>query len=203
MQRGLFIGAHLDDIELGCGATITKYSASWEIKCIILSANQENPKSKMLISEMYKSMKELGVQKSNIIVGSFRTRHFDQSRQEIRDFLIKVKEEFNTDAVFTHAVSDIHQDHVVTCQEAQRIFREKSIFGFEIQRSSPYFYPRLYIILTNEDVKAKIRALSQYETYKGKNVYFKPEVIRSLLVTRGVFVGQQFAEGFEVYNLVL
>lgn len=202
IRKVLFIGAHPDDIELGCGATIAKHIASWQVRCVILSANQENPENVRLVTELSKSLRELGVDEENIAIGDFRTRYFDQSRQAIRDFLLREKGEFNPDAVFTHALSDIHQDHIVTCQEVQRIFRDKNLFGFEIQRSTPHFYPTLHIALSLEDVEAKIRALSRYETYRNKP-YLSPEVIKSLLITRGLFVEEQFAEAFEVYSLII
>ena len=202
MQKVLFIGAHPDDIELGCGATITKYVTFWEIRCIILSRNDEDPQHISLIDELNKSLKELGVKAENITIGNFRTRYFDLCRQEIRDFLLKQRKGFDPDAVFTHAFSDMHQDHVVTSQEVQRIFRETSLFGFEIDEIETQIIIALYIGLSAKDVEAKIRALSQYETYKNK-AYFKPEVIKSLLTTRGVGIEAQFAEAFEVYKLVI
>ena len=60
-RRLLFIGAHPDDIELGCGAMIAQVSQKTEVLCVTLSDNQKNPSLSNLVPEHYRSMEILGV----------------------------------------------------------------------------------------------------------------------------------------------
>ncbi len=90
-KESSFIGAHPDDIELGCGALIANISASKDIICVTLSDNQKNPLLRNVVAEHYESMAVLGVEKQNVIFGSFETRRFAHQRQEILEFLITIE----------------------------------------------------------------------------------------------------------------
>lgn len=200
-KRILFIGAHPDDIELGCGATIDKLAGTNEMHFLTLSRNLDQKDHSQLVSEHTQSLMSLGAKKENIILADFKTRYFEDSKQQISDYLFKINKKIDPDYVFTHCRSDIHQDHMVITDKVLRIFRTKSIFGFEVLRSSPFFIPQFKIVVSAENVKKKIAALSHFKTYSNKN-YFSPEVIRSQAVVRGVFTEDSFAEAFEIYSIV-
>ena len=65
----LFIGAHPDDIELGCGALIAHILPQSEVMCVTLSDNQKNPQLPNLPAEHYRSMAVLGVPEKNVVLG--------------------------------------------------------------------------------------------------------------------------------------
>lgn len=202
-QRLLFIGAHPDDIELGCGALlhhIARQKQS-EILCVTLSDNQKNPALKNLIEEMYASMDVLGVPRERILLERFTTRQFHEARQELLDYLIRLRRDFQPDLVFVHSRQDIHQDHNVVTDEALRAFRGTTLLGFEIIRSSYGFFPQFLIEVTEEDVQAKVNALSCYKTYAEKN-YFDPEVIKATLKRNGAIAERPYAEGFDILRLI-
>ena len=73
-QRLLFLGAHPDDIELGCGALIAHIGGHADLRCVTLSDNQKNPALKNVVEEHYRSMAVLGVEKPQIILKDFETR---------------------------------------------------------------------------------------------------------------------------------
>ena len=60
-KKVCFIGAHPDDIELGCGALIARISGKTDVRCVTFSNNQKNPLLKNLVEEHYASMQTLGV----------------------------------------------------------------------------------------------------------------------------------------------
>nr|BAL57232.1 hypothetical conserved protein [uncultured Chloroflexota bacterium]BAL58050.1 hypothetical conserved protein [uncultured Chloroflexota bacterium] len=202
-QRVLFIGAHPDDIELGCGALIHHIARSRksEILCVTLSDNQKNPALKNLIQEMYASMEVLGVPPERILLGKFTTRHFHETRQELLDYLVHLRRDFQPEIVFVHSRQDIHQDHNIVTEEALRAFRGTTLFGFEIIRSSYGFFPQIFLEVDEEDVQAKVEALACYETYAEKN-YFDPEVIRATLKRNGAISERAYAEGFDLLRLI-
>src|SRR5512137_399440 len=79
-KRTLFLGAHPDDIELGCGALIHHIRSISDVLCVTLSDNQKNPLLKNVVEEHFRSMEILGVPKDKVILGEFTTRIFHDSR---------------------------------------------------------------------------------------------------------------------------
>ncbi|MBI2332779.1 MAG: PIG-L family deacetylase, partial [Chloroflexi bacterium] len=75
-KRVLFLGAHPDDIEIGCGALIHNIVNKTEILCVTLSDNQKNPDLAKVKNEHLRSMKILGVPEEKIVFGPFTTRIF-------------------------------------------------------------------------------------------------------------------------------
>ena len=200
-KKVLFIGAHPDDIELGCGALIADLSASAEITCVTLSDNQKNPLLGNVVTEHYASMALLGVKKGNVIFGSFETRCFMHQRQEILEFLITQKKDHLPDVVFVHSQADLHQDHNAVTQEALRAFRGTSIFGYDVIRSSQGFFPTLLVEVSESDVNQKIASLAAYKTYADK-YYLNPELTKAILIRNGALCERKYAEGFDILRIV-
>jgi len=200
-RKVCFIGAHPDDIELGCGALIAHISSASEVLCVTLSDNQKNPLLTKVVDEHYASMAVLGVPRDHTVVGQFETRRFPHARQEILEYLIKLKQDFHPDIVFVHTKADLHQDHGTVTEESLRAFRGISVLGFDVLRSSYGFFPNFLVEVCKEDVDRKIEALSQYHTYADK-YYFNPDVTRSTLIRHGALAERPFAEGFDILRII-
>jgi LmbE family N-acetylglucosaminyl deacetylase len=203
-QKVLFMGAHPDDIEIGCGALlshITHQCSECDIRCVTLSDNQKNPKLKNLVQEHYRSMEVLGVPKEKVILGTFETRNFPRDRQEILEYLYGLNHTFEPDIVFAHSPADIHQDHGVVTTESLRAFRGKTVLGFDVLRSSYGFFPHFLMEVDEQDVECKVRALAQYETYRDV-YYFNSDITRSTLVRHGALAEMPYAEGFDILRIV-
>jgi LmbE family N-acetylglucosaminyl deacetylase len=200
-QRVLFLGAHPDDIEIGCGALIAHITDQTDILSVTLSDNQKNPDLAHLVDEHYKSMAVLGVPKEKAILGTFETRRFPHFRQEILEYMIQINRSFKPDIVFVHTKSDIHQDHATVTEEALRAFRGTSVLGYDVIRSSYGFFPSFLVEVTEADVEKKIEALGQYATYANR-YYFSSEITRSTLVRNGAICERHYAEGFDILRIV-
>ena len=200
-KKILFLGAHPDDIELGCGALLANISKRVDIFAVTLSNNQKNPALEKVVDEHYRSMEILGVGPEQVVLGPFETRNFPRDRQEILEFLFDLNRKHHPDMVFVHTSADIHQDHSVTTMEALRAFRGTTVLGFDVMRSSYGFFPHFLIEVTQEDVEKKVEALSAYETYKDK-YYFSPGIIRSTSVRHGSLAERPFAEGFDILRVI-
>jgi len=200
-KRIFFLGAHPDDIELGCGALIAHIAKKADIRCVTLSDNQKNPALKNLVDEHYRSMNLLGVPQEKIILGSFETRRFPQSRQEILEYLFDLNHKFEPEIVFVHTRADLHQDHATVTEEALRAFRGTSIFGYDVIRSSYGFFPSFLVEVDERDVELKIKALAEYDTYANK-YYFKPEVTRATLIRHGAIAERNYAEAFDILRII-
>jgi LmbE family N-acetylglucosaminyl deacetylase len=200
-RKVCFIGAHPDDIELGCGALIAHIASKSELLCVTLSDNQKNPALKHVVEEQQRSMTVLGVPSRNVVVGSFETRRFPHFRQEILEYLIELNREHHPEIVFVHTRSDIHQDHAAVTDEALRAFRGTTVLGFDVIRSSHGFFPSFLVEVSEADVQKKIEALAQYKTYQDK-YYFKADVTRATLIRHGAMAERPFAEGFDILRII-
>lgn len=197
----LLLGAHPDDIELGCGALLHHMVKQTEVLCVTLSDNQKNPDLRNVKNEHHESMAVLGVPKEKIVLGPFTTRIFHDSRQDILEYFLKLRREFKPDLIFVHSRQDVHQDHNTMTDEALRAFRGITVLGFDVVRSSYGFFPHFLVEVSEEDVNKKIEALSCYETYRDR-YYFNKELTRSIMVRHGALAECPFAEGFDILRIV-
>jgi LmbE family N-acetylglucosaminyl deacetylase len=200
-QRVLFLGAHPDDIELGCGALLHHIAPQTDVLCVTLSDNQKNPELKKVVDEHHRAMSILGIRRESIVIGQFTTRIFQDQRQEILEYLLKLREEFQPELIFVHSKQDIHQDHNVMTEEALRAYRGITVLGFDVIRSSYGFFPHFLVEVGETDVTAKVEALKQYRTYADR-YYFNPELIRSIMVRHGALAECRYAEGFDILRIV-
>lgn len=199
-------GAHPDDFEVGCAGTILKYLKDINLRIYVMSDRYEDGKMRNM-KEKDKSIKILGLEKIHLEVFDIPTRIFHDYQSKIRNILYDIATKTEVDVVFTPPINDIHQDHIVLADEVLRLFREKTVFGYEVIRSGYNFKPQLHIKLTDEIVERKIKAAqcykSQWSTTKSGGYYFSKEVMKGLMRSRGAQFGLEYAEAFEVYHLKL
>ena len=200
-KKVCFIGAHPDDIEIGCGALIARIAGKADVRCVTFSNNQKNPLLGALVEEHYASMGTLGVPRERVNLLEFETRRFQEYRQDILEEMIHILREDDPDIVFVHSKSDVHQDHGVLTQEALRAFRGRTVLGFDVIRSSYGFFPDFLVGVDECDVQKKLDALACYKTYEGK-YYFSPDVTRATLIRNGAICERPFAEGFDILRIV-
>lgn len=197
----LCIGAHPDDIELGCGALIADIVSQTRVICVTISDNQKNPLHQNLVPEHHASMAILGVKPEHVIVHDFITRRLKAARQEILEVMIDLKKTFQPEVVFVHTAKDIHQDHQTVTEEALRAFRGTSLLGFDVLRSSYGFFPDFLVEVSEEGVQTKVQALKAYKTYEDK-YYFDEQIIRATALRHGALAERPFAEGFDILRIV-
>jgi LmbE family N-acetylglucosaminyl deacetylase len=200
-SRVLFIGAHPDDIELGCGALISHILPISEVMCVTLSDNQKNPLLTNLPEEHHRSMAVLGVPEKNVVLGQFETRRFPELRQEILEYMIRLNRTFKPEIVFVHTKADIHQDHATITEEGLRAFRGTTVLGYDVLRSSYGFFPNFLVEVTQQDVDCKIAALREYKTYESK-YYFDENIQRATMIRHGALAERPYAEGFDILRVV-
>jgi LmbE family N-acetylglucosaminyl deacetylase len=201
-KKVLFLGAHPDDIEIGCGALIHHIvKQRTDFLCVTLSENRIIPDLINVKDEHFRSMKVLGVPEDKIAFGPFITRVFPDARQEILEYFLKLRKDFKPDLIFTHSKQDVHQDHNTMTDESLRAFRGITVLGYDVVRSSYGFFPHFLVEVTEEDVNKKIEALAEYETYRDR-YYFNAELTRSIMMRHGALAECPFAEGFDILRIV-
>ena len=201
-QRILILAPHTDDGEFGCGGSIAKFIEDGkEVFYLAFSAAEESVPKKMpsdiLRSEVKDATSTLGIKGENLFVLKYSVREFLKYRQGILEDMIKFSKEIHPDLVMLPSTSDTHQDHQVVLQEGFRAFKKTTMLGYEIPWNNLTFSTNAFIFLERRHLDKKISALKHYISQLGRS-YVTEEFIRSLAITRGVQIGTEYAETFEV-----
>ena len=199
-KRILLVAAHPDDIESGCGGTVSKYRECGNtVKAVMFAPCLEDPLNAGILQEFRAAMRDLGVEEA--IENSFPRNILEQSRQQIRNILYNLKVSFDPQVVFCPPLNDLHQDHRNVAECCLTIFRDSAtLLAYEIVRSTVNFNPNLYIQLSKEEMKRKLAVLRHYKT-QSRRFYFKPEIFTAQAIIRGSQIQTRYAEAFEVMRM--
>lgn len=206
-KKAFVLAPHTDDGELGCGGTISKLMDSGvEVFYIAFSTAEESvpegfPKNQLEF-EVKKATKVLGIADENLIIFKFPVRKLNYNRQEILEKLITLRNKHNPDLIFMPSLNDVHQDHKTVAEEGLRAFKNKTILGYELIWNNLKFNTDCFVSLTEKDIDLKVSALQEYKTQHNRP-YMTKEFIYSLARVRGVQIGYEFAETFEVIRWVI
>ena len=207
MERILILAPHTDDGEFGCGGSIAKLiEEGKEVFYVAFSTAEESIPSgypeNILEIEVKEATKILGIPSSNLIIYGFQVRKLNYVRQEILEELVKMKKEIKPDLVFMPSSNDLHQDHYTIAMEGMRAFKQVSILGYEVPWNNITFHTQAFIKLDKRHIGNKIEALKAYKSQSYKN-YATEDFILSLAKTRGVQIGAEYAETFEVIRWIM
>ena len=203
----LVLAPHTDDGELGLGGTISKLiTEGKKVTYVAFSTAEESvpegfPKD-ILKTEVRNATAKLGIKPENLIIYSYQVRKLNYARQEILEELIRIRRTKKFDLVFIPSLHDIHQDHTTIAQEGLRAFKNTTILGYELIWNNLSFDTQCFVRLSKENIDKKVAALKEYHS-QGKRDYLSEEFIYSLAKARGVQVGSEYAEAFEVVRLFL
>ena len=205
-ERVLVLAPHTDDGELGCGGTLARLAESdAEIRYVAFSiATRSLPDGfapDTLAHEFQAAAAELGLPASCLDTHDFDVRTFPDHRQEILELLIALGADWPPDVVLMPSLKDIHQDHQVIAAEGLRAFKRTTVLGYEIPWNNLNFDYQLYVTLEERHIDRKVAALEKYASQQHRN-YANAEYVRNLARTRGINVGVDQAEAFEVYRVV-
>lgn len=190
MSNVVVLAPHTDDETLGCGGTIAKYiERGSDVYVYAFSCGTSNK------NEFLGACKSLKA--SAHTYSHFHTRTFPEFRQQILDVMIEIKKEINPNVVLLPAKSDCHQDHQVITEEGIRAFKHSTIYGYEMPWNSFGFQNTCYNVLSPDHITSKVIAMNEYISQFNRS-YFKEESIISLARVRGMQIGTEYAECFEV-----
>lgn len=196
--RVLCLGAHSDDIEIGCGATILRLLERRprpEFRWMVWSAAGQREREAKLGARRF-----LGKAATEAVrVHAFRDGYFPAQFAEIKDAFESLAREFQPDIVFTHARDDRHQDHRVVSDLTWNTFRNQLILEYEIPKwDGDLGQPNLYVPVSQATARRKTRSLlSVFGTQRSKD-WFREETFLGLMRLRGIEcrAAEGLAEGF-------
>jgi N-acetylglucosamine malate deacetylase 1 len=203
----LVLAPHTDDGEFGCGGTMARlveqgipvtYAA---FSTAVRSVPADFPRD-VLSKEVREATATLGIDESHLRVFDFDVRTFPTYRQDILELMIGLNDELHPDCVFMPSLNDLHQDHKTVAEEGLRAFKRTTVMGYEIPWNNVTFSNQAYVELKSHHLDKKVAALACYESQQHRN-YASEDYIRNVAVTRGINVGRDLAECFEVYRWIL
>lgn len=205
LKTALFLGAHCDDIEIGCGGTVLKLIGEHpDLNCywVVFSSDARRA------AEAQKSAQRFlrGARRKNVIVKEFRNSFFPYIGAEIKDYFEELRREISPDVIFTHTRFDLHQDHRVICELTWNTFRDHLILEYEIAKyDADLRSPNFFVSLTSEACQEKIATILDCFTSQKDKHWFTGETFVSLLRLRGIECNAKdgYAEGFYWRKLMI
>ncbi len=193
------VGAHPDDIELGCGGTIKAATATGKkVIAIYLTKGEESGNPDTRLCESKKALSILGV--NDVFFGDFKDTEIPSSHTAIK-FLEDFYDKYQPDTILTHTTHDTHQDHRQIAWLSLAAFRNVSkLLAYETPRATGEFSPNYFIDISNY-IQFKWEALKCHLTQKSKR-YLNYESMINLSSYRGSQVGLHAAEAYEVIRYV-
>ena len=207
-ERGLNIlclGAHSDDIEIGCGGTILTLLEKYEIGKIVWVVFCSNEIRKKEAEESAVKFLE-SVEEKEVRVMNYRDGFLPDIWSKVKEEFESLKREFNPDLIFTHTREDRHQDHRIVSDLTWNTFRNHMILEYEIPKyDGDLTTPSLYVEVDRQKAEQKKRMiLESFQSQQNKH-WLDDELLSSLMRIRGVESVSKsgYAEGFHVRKIVL
>jgi len=207
INRILVLGPHTDDGEFGCGGSIARFvEEGKDVYYATFSCAEESvppglPKD-ILLKEVQAASKVMGIKEENLLIYRYPVRKFAHYRQEILEDLVKLNRELQPDLVLMPSNYDLHQDHYTVALEGLRAFKFTSILGYEMPWNNITFTTSSFVILEKRHVEIKLASIKCYRSQTARR-YANEEFIKGLAKTRGVQVGTEYAEAFDVKRWII
>jgi LmbE family N-acetylglucosaminyl deacetylase len=184
VKRVLCLGAHSDDIEIGCGGTVLQMiqqSKSLEFYWLVLCANPERT------LEARRSANAFLVQarKKTIVVKPFRDGFLPYLGPPVKECFEELKKVFTPDVIFTHCRHDLHQDHRLVCELTWNTFRDHFILEYEVPKyDADLRSPNFFVPLSDAQARKKVNNLMRYFTTQRNKRWFREELFYGLMRLR-------------------
>jgi LmbE family N-acetylglucosaminyl deacetylase len=201
----LCLGAHCDDLEIGCGGTILKLTEEREPPSFTWVVFASDPRRE---AEALKTAEALlqRAARARIVIHKFRDGFLPYEGSVVKECFEELKAEASPDLILTHYRGDLHQDHRLISELSWNTFRDHLIFEYEIPKyDGDLGTPNVFVPLDDDLVGRKIDAILRgFPSQAGKR-WFDAETFRSMLRLRGMECNapDKYAEAFYCRKLVV
>jgi LmbE family N-acetylglucosaminyl deacetylase len=182
----LALGAHADDIEIGCGGTLLRLAAEYpelEVHWVVLSGSPERAAEARASADAYLA----GIAKRRIVTETFRDGFFPYEGASVKEFFERLKGEVSPDLILTHRRGDLHQDHRLVAELTWNTFRNHLILEYEIPKyDGDLGTPNFFVHLDDEICDRKTALLMEHFASQRDHRWFTEDLFRSLLRLRGM-----------------
>jgi LmbE family N-acetylglucosaminyl deacetylase len=201
----LCLGAHSDDLELGCGGTVLRLLEELAIErvtWVVLSGDEERA------AEAERSFRRLFDDRCELDfrMQQFRDGFFPYTAVAIKEYFETLKATTGPDLILTHYREDRHQDHRLTSELTYNTFRDHLILEYEVlKKDGDLGRPNTYIPLDENTAKRKVELLMDGFGSQRDKTWFSEDAFLSLMRLRGIEAGAPsgYAEAFYGRKLVI
>jgi LmbE family N-acetylglucosaminyl deacetylase len=204
--RLLVLGAHSDDIEIGCGGTLLSLLRQQRdaiVHWVVLSAGGEREEEARGSAAAFL---QDAAGNSTVTIRQFRDGFMPYQGDAVKSFFESLKAGAPPDVIFTHRLDDRHQDHRLVAELTWNTFRDHLILEYEIPKyEGDLGHPNVLVPLDESVWQRKIELLmAHFGTQRSKR-WFTREVFEGLMRVRGMEAGLAggCAEGFYARKLLL
>ncbi|CAN5362834.1 PIG-L family deacetylase [soil metagenome] len=201
----LFLGAHCDDIEIGCGGAALRLAEEYvirEAKWVVFSSTPEREKEAMQSADSFLH----NVASKEIAIHKFKDGFLFQQAAEIKRMFEELKNAFHPDIIFTHYREDLHQDHRLLSELTWNTYRDHFILEYEIPKyDGDLANPDFFITLDKSWVETKIRFIIKHYSSQSERQWFDKELFQSMMRIRGMGAASKtkYAEAFYTRKMIL
>lgn len=192
----LCLGAHCDDIEIGCGGTILKIIENYQIshfKWVIFTSNEIRKEEATLSAEMFLQ----NVKSKEIIIKEYRDGFLPFLATEVKDYFEELKRAFNPIIIFTHYRDDRHQDHRLVSDLTWNTWRDHLILEYEIPKyDGDLGIPNFFVPLEEKYIKKRNEIVLKVFKSQASKQWLHEDIFTSLPRLRGMESVTKFAEAF-------
>jgi LmbE family N-acetylglucosaminyl deacetylase len=200
----LCLGAHCDDIEIGCGGTIMRLVKECSVRhlkwFVFTSTDERAAEAKRSADHFVQGCKE-----KEIVIKKFKDGFLPYEGLQLKNLFEEIKP-FDPDIIFTHYRHDLHQDHRTVCELTWNTFRNHLIFEYEIPKyDGDLGNPNCYVTLNEEVAREKVDVITDCFPSQAGKQWFDKETFFSLMRIRGIESASptKYAEGFYVRKSVI
>ncbi len=191
----LAIGAHPDDVEIGCGGALLKHShAGDEIHILTLTYGAHGGDSALRFNEAKRAAQALG---AILHIENLLDTQIQESGDTIK-CIERVVSKLKPDLVYTHSINDSHQDHrnvhkasMVACRSIA------NIECYQSPSSTIAFQPNHFVDISRE-LSEKLSLLHCYQSQVKKCNYLEDSLIEANARYWGRFANYTLVEPMEV-----
>jgi len=205
LKTVLCLGAHADDIEIGCGGTITKLireNTDLNVVWIVFSGRgrrrlEAERSAQAFLKDAVKKM---------VTVKNFKDSFFPSQTAAIKGFFEQLKRDVRPDLVFTHFLEDRHQDHRVLSELTWNTFRNHLIMEYEIPKyEGDLQHPNVFVPLARVVCDEKVSRICRFFQTQGNKHWFSEDLFYGLMRIRGTECAseERFAEAFHCRKLII
>jgi LmbE family N-acetylglucosaminyl deacetylase len=185
-RRILFVGAHADDIEIGCGGTVLRLAAEerdLDVRWVVFSATPERAAEARASAAAFLA----GVAKATVVVRENRDGYLPWAGAAIKDEFEALKREFAPDLIFTHYRGDLHQDHRLISDLTWNTWRNHLILEYEIPKFDGDFgSPNFFSALSTAALERKIALVMQHFASQAGKQWFTADLFHAVARLRGM-----------------
>jgi LmbE family N-acetylglucosaminyl deacetylase len=186
LKSVLLVGAHSDDIEIGCGGTVLRLlemNPGAAVHWIVFSGQTDRRHEAEASAERFLA----GAASRTVEIHQFRDGFFPSEQARIKTYFEELKGKVDPDLVFTHYRDDLHQDHRIVSELTWNTYRRHAVLEYEVPKwDGDLGRPNVYVPLDEKHARRKVEILMACFGTQANKHWFDEETFNGLMRLRAL-----------------